>query len=141
MKKILMTLLVSGVLVGAVYGVANSLTLGGVDDLGAAVTSVDDPSAASVSVTDISWSIDDTDATLVEGFSITLTEDGTKEETCTVAVNVMDGVTLTLSLQDDVVVATSSSADAQYGADAGGGDLDLVALDIDGVEVTLACEN
>ena len=53
MRKVLMSLLLGGILIGAAYGTAASLTVGGVDDIGAGEQAIANPG----SYTDVTYTL------------------------------------------------------------------------------------
>ena len=142
MKKLIISLVVAMALIGAVYGAAAGLTIGGVDDLGSASVAVDNPSAGSVNVTDVTWTIDAMDVTLVDDAKITLTNMDMGSETCTVYANVRSGGAMgniefggaategaqTMALITDTQVYTV------------GTNQDEPASGIDYIDITVTCE-
>ena len=67
MKKLLTSLLVAGVLVGAVYGAAASIAVGGVDDIGSGIATITAPP----DVSGIEWELDANDSTVVTSAKVT----------------------------------------------------------------------
>ena len=142
MKKVIIAVLVSMALVGAVYGAANSLTVGGVDDLGAGTAPVGSPdNSTSADVSDVSWDIDDTDITKIEGATVTIIDVdlNTDSETCDVGLHVEDGGTGVDAVNTGVVISaddgtTGLTADSVFSPA-------LVVADIVSVTVTLACDD
>ena len=151
MKKIIITLVVALGLIGAVYGAAAGLSIGGVDELGSSSTTVDSPTTAShVEVTDVKWFINDADITKIDGVSIELSEsagnlgDGSGDAfTCSVGINVADNTTNSTVAPFDLTVADSTAGkDSQ---DSGEKPLTTLlaaaTIDTDSLTVTLACTN
>lgn len=68
MKKLLISLLVAGVLVGTVYAAAAAITVGGVDDLGSGGAAVAD---LIPDITDTAYNLDADDNTLVASVDVT----------------------------------------------------------------------
>ena len=91
MKKLIITLVVAFTLIGAVYGAAASITVGGVDSLGSGTSTVLAPGGnTTLSVSDVSWTLDATDVTEVEDIVVRVsnTASGTDEATCTLTISV-----------------------------------------------------
>ena len=66
MKRILISLLVVGALIGAVYGAAASINITGVDNLGSGSSSV----TANPNVIDVSWNLLGTDTTKLDSMNV-----------------------------------------------------------------------
>ena len=87
MKKLLISLVAAFALIGAVYGAAAGLTIGGVDELGSDTVEV--IGATQMTVDDIEWSIDITDLSKVGGAEVDLTNtDADESTTCDVGLRV-----------------------------------------------------
>ena len=136
MRKLLMTILVAGVLVGAVYGAAATLSVSGVDDLGSATTDVKSPGVSTVTVTDVRYNLLASDASKIASVTVGLTNSG-PTETCDVGVTVYsdnDGAT-PIASASNLNVSVASSTDDTVDID------DTLAESIESVNVTLTCEN
>lgn len=68
MKKLIISLVLAMGLMGAVFGAAAGIGVSGVDELGSGEQAV---TVTGSTVTDVSWTLDTTDATLVDQVSIT----------------------------------------------------------------------
>ncbi|MCH7608740.1 MAG: hypothetical protein IIC94_09285 [Chloroflexi bacterium] len=139
MKKLLISLLVAGVLVGAVYGAAASLAVGGADDLGSGSDTVLSPDTDSVTVTDIVWTIDPNDATKISAATVELTASDTGDETCDVGLNINssggDPGDLFSGVDPAVDISQSGTANVIFS------ELTVDAALVDSVDVTLACDD
>ena len=121
-KTILFSLLAVGILTGAVFGAAATLTINGVDELG----SNSAPVAANNQVDDVSWTIDATDITKVTGVSVSF--NGDKASGTEICVKVSgDNVCVTLG----AILANASSQPFVFSAP-------LSASAITSIDVTYA---
>ena len=129
MKKLILSLVVAMALIGAVYGAAATITIGGIDTLG----SNSEPVAASYNVTQVTYVLDDEDIMSVTGVIVQL--DAATVAGDQVCVQVTDGGVVeangcvtpgAVAANTDIVIAfdstPSSTADAEL---------------IDDVEVTI----
>ena len=92
MKKLIISLVLAMALIGAVFGAAATLNVGGVDSLGSGTFTVVSPDAGTTSVTDLVWTIDSSDISLVSAAVVELT--GTADDVgniCVVGLKVFDG--------------------------------------------------
>ena len=72
MKKILITLVIGGILIGAVYATAATLTITTPDQIGAGTATIDAP----VNVSALDWNVDPTDAAVAKSVELTLSDNG-----------------------------------------------------------------
>lgn len=164
MKKLIISLLVAMGLIGAVYGAAAVLVVGGVDDLGAANVTVFTPGGASVEVNEVAYVLASDDVTEVHSLTVGLENSNEASgETCDVAVNFLDGSVIDLSvIERNVAVAIDTNLDSNgttttttitVDLDDDGGaassatnlaDADFLGIDadeLDGLDITISCEN
>lgn len=95
MKKLIFSLVVAMALIGAVYGAAAALTVGGVDSLGSGTSDVLAPGGGTtLSITDVSWILNATDVTEVKDIIVKVANStgGDDEGTCTLTIS-LTGVT------------------------------------------------
>ena len=90
MKKILIALLVAGALIGATYGAAAAIVVGGVDQLGSNDAAV----SPTGTTTDIAWTLDTADITLVTGAVVKLTTATAAGDTVCIQVSDSSGPTI-----------------------------------------------
>ena len=142
MKKLLITLLVAGALIGAVYGAAAALSINGVDDLGSGQFTVVSPDNATTEVTDLVWTIDPNDISLVSAAAVELTGDsGDAEKVCDVGLKITDGADIFNGVNTAVTIPADSPYIVSTSFNLVGALLDAAGIDTDGVTITLACEN
>ena len=126
MKKLLISLLVTGVLVGAVYGAAAGLNIDG----------------TSTTVTDLVWTIDGNDITLVSGAVVELTGDADDVgNVCDVGLKVKDGAetfdgVLTVTIPASPWVVSTAQYDLATGLT-----IEVAGIGTGDVTITLACDD
>ena len=114
MKKLIISLVAGLALMGAVFGAANAITLGGVAALGSGQAAV----ATSGTTTSIVWSIVSTDTTKIDGATVKLTTDTLAGDAVCVQVSDSSGPTILANgcvdpgitaIGDPIVVAFDNS--------------------------------
>ena len=145
MKKLILTLVVAMTLFGGVYGSAAGLTLDGADDLGSNIDIVKGPGTASLTVTDVSFNLLGSDTSVVDTVTVGVTNSATSPaETCDIGVNLLRSSQTVVEGTSKIIVAsipeniTGSPVETPFTTGTGmNGDAAL----IDGVEITLACDD
>ena len=136
MKKLLISLLVAGGLIGAVFGAANSLVVQGVDDLGGSSDPVAIPGGSTVTISEVGYNLESDDISLVDSVTLDVTVTAS-EETCTIDVQLTasGGATLGSPQQMSATYPVGTTTDTT------GTGMSALAEDVTDVEITIRCDN